>query len=153
MYEAAEMFESNDISSPSTIDLVKATNYYGWTEAEEGETFGTTTTDLEDIDADKIIVGEDGLYKIEFSLSFAGSNNFDLTAAVYLTPASTGASELTRIRFYRRLAATDIGNGSTHGLMRLQAGDAIDLRFNASNWGETLEVFNVDMIVNKVGEY
>lgn len=154
MYEAAEMYEDNDLSSPTTIDLVKATNYYGWVEASEGETFGMTITDLEDIEADKIIVGEDGLYKIEFVVSLqAITNNFLLEASVFLTPVSTGIAEATRVRFYRKMAAQDMGNGSTHGLLRLQAGDAIDLRFKANTWGEILEVYNINMIVNKVGEY
>jgi hypothetical protein len=154
MYEAAEMYENNDLSSPSTIDLVKATNYYGWVNASQGETFGTTTTDLEDVDADKIIVGEDGLYKIEIAVSLeATTNNFLLEVAVFHTPVSTGIAEATRTKFYRKMSALDIGSGSTHGLHRLQAGDAIDLRFKAETWGETLDVYNVDMIVNKVGEY
>ena len=152
MYEAAEMYEDNDLSSPSTIDLIKATNYYGWVLAAEGETFGSTITDLEDVTADKIIVGADGLYKVEVSMSFAGTNNFDLEAAIFHTPVTTGIAVVTKTRLYRKLGALDIGTGSTHGLIRLEAGDAVDLRFKAGTWGETIEIYNMNMIVNKVGE-
>jgi len=153
MFEAAEMFEDNPINSPSSINLQNANNYYGWREAEEGETFGTTTTDLEDEIADKIIVGQDGLYKIELCVSFAGSNNAQVEAAVFHTPLSTGTASKTRVRFLRKLAsAGDIGTGSANGLIRLSQGDALDVRFSPTSWGETVDIYNMNFIVNKVGE-
>jgi hypothetical protein len=152
MYEAAELYEDNELSSPSTINLQNSNNYYGWVEAEQGETFGSTTTDLENLIADKIIVGQDGLFKIEFCLSFAGSNNFQLEAAIFHTPLATGVAEVTRIRSFRKLAALDIGSGSAHGLIRLHQGDAIDIRFKPSAWGESISLYNINLIVNKVGE-
>ncbi len=153
MFEAAELYEDNPISSPSTINLNSSNTYYGWVEAMEGETFGTTTTDLENLVADKIIVGQDGLYKIELCASFSGSNNAQIETVVFHTPVSTGVASKTRVRFLRKLAsAGDIGTGSANGLIRLYEGDALDVRFSPTSWGEDLEIYNLNFIVNKVGE-
>lgn len=153
MYEAAEMYEDNPINSPSTISLSNSNTYYGWVEAMEGETFGTTSTDLENLVADKIIVGQDGLYKIELCASFSGSNNAQIESAIFHTPLSTGAATKTRVRFLRKLSSFgDIGAGSANGLIRLHAGDKLDVRFNASTGGEDINIINLNFIVNKVGE-
>ena len=143
-------FCSNSINT--IINLQNSNSYYGWIQASEGETFGTTNTDLTNATADKIIVGQDGLYKVEICLSFAGTNNFEVEAAIFLTPLATGVAEITRVRFYRKLAAGDIGSGSGHGLIRLLEGDALDLRFKPNSWGQIMEIYNVNFIVNKVGE-
>jgi hypothetical protein len=153
MYEAAELYEDNSFGSPTTITMTNAGTYYGWVEATEGETFGNTSTDVTDATADKIIIGEDGLYKIEFCISFSGSNNSQVEGAIFNTPFLTGTPERSRIRFLRKLSsAGDIGSGSAHGLIRLYAGDKIDMRFKSNSWSETLDVYNVNFIANKVGD-
>lgn len=150
MYEAAELFEDN--SSPTTLSLPTSSDYYGWKSATEGETFGNTSTDTEDLTADKIIIGEDGLYKVEVCLSFSGSNNFQVEGVIFHYSVETFTSSKTKIRFLRKLAALDVGSASTHGLLRLQQGDKIDLRFKSTSGGETLFIHNINLIVNKVGE-
>jgi len=152
MYEAGELYEDNEMSTPSSITLSNSSTYYGWVNADEGELFGNTTTNLSSSSGDKIIAGQDGLYKVELAVSFAGSNNFDLEIAVFVTPAATGVAGVTKIRAFRRIAANDVGSVSTHGLIRLLEGDALDMRFKGSTWGESVSIYNSNFIVNKVGE-
>ena len=152
IYEAGELFEDNDFESPSTIFMPSHLNYYGWVEATEGETFGATTTNTEDPMADKIVIGQDGLYKVEFCISFSGSNNSQVEGAVWVDP-DEGNAYRSRVRFLRKLAsAGDIGAGSAHGLIDLFAGDEVYILFKSNSDNETLNIYNVNFIANKVGE-
>lgn len=151
LYEAAELYEKNSFGSAVTISLPNSSSFYGWINATEGETFGETSTDITNSTADQIIVGEDGLYELEISASFGGSNNAQIIASVFHTPLGGTAIE-TRIGFLRKLGSNgDLGSASTHGLLRLEAGDALDLRFSSTSNGEEIDIFTLNFIVNKVG--
>ena len=152
MYEAAELYECNNMSSPSTISLVSSSESYGWVTAIEGELFGLTSTETGNSIADKIVIGADGLYKIEFCFSASGTNNMQLETAVWKTPLSA-AEDKTRVRCMTKLGAFgDIVSGSAHGLLRLYAGEKIDIRFRSTSWGETLDLYILNFVANKVGE-
>ncbi len=151
MYEAAELYEKNTFGSAVTIALPNSSNFYGWTNASEGETFGETSTDISNTTADRIIVGEDGLYEVEVSASFGGSNNAQIIASIFHTPLNASAVE-SRIGFLRKLSSNgDLGSASTHGLIRLEAGDALDIRFRSTSNGEEIDIYTLNFIVNKVG--
>lgn len=153
MYEAAELYEDNPFASPTTINLANANNKYGWKNAIEGEMFGNASTDLTNTIADRIIIGEDGLYTVEFSMSFSGSNNSQLEGAVWIDPIATGVPEKSRVRMLRKLASSgDIGSGSAQGLIRFEADDEIYILFQSQSWGESVNIYNINLIVNKVGE-
>jgi hypothetical protein len=152
LYETAELYENNGFSSPTTINLTSNAVFYGWITASEGETFGNTSTNTSSSTADQIIVGEDGLYEIELSLSFGGSTNVQIKGVVYKTP-SGGSAAATRVQLLRKIGSTgDLGSASAHGLLRLNAGDAMDLRFNATTNNELINIYSVNFIVNKVGD-
>ncbi len=152
LYETAELYENNDFGSPTSIDLDLSSNYYGWISASEGEKFGATSTDITDPTADKIIVGEDGLYDIKLSISFGGSQNVQVRGVVFLTP-SGGSAAPTRIQIVRKIGSTgDLGSATSHGLIRLNAGDALDVRFNATTNNERIDIYTANYIINKVGE-
>ena len=153
LYETAELYANNDFNAAQTINLTTSTAYYGWISAIEGETFGDTHTDVNNTTADQIIVGEDGLYEVEISASFGGSNNSQIRGTVFMTPNGGGSAVETRIRFLRKLSSSgDLGSASTHGLIRLSAGDALDIRYNSTTDGEYLNLFTMNFIVNKVGD-
>lgn len=150
LYETAELYANNPISTPEVINLPLSTNFYGWTTALEGETFGDTYTDLTNATADQIIVGETGLYEIEISASFGGSNNAQILASVFHTPSGGSATE-TRVGFLRKLSSSgDLGSATTHGLLNLSARDAVDLRFTSTTDGEVINLYRLNFIVNKV---
>lgn len=147
MYQAAELYENNPIGGASLIQLPISSNSYPWIAATEGEIFGSMTTNISGSDPAAIIVGESGLYKVEFCISYAGTNNAQIEAAVFKNGTKT------RVRLLEKLLSSgDIASGAASGLIALQADDEIDLRFNATSDGEKLYVYVVNLIVNKVGE-
>jgi len=152
LYESAELYEDNGWGSPTTISLVSSSQFYGWISATEGETFGSTSTDIGHSTADRIIIGEEGLYEVDLSVSFGGTNNARITVAVFHTPDG-GSAAKTRICSLTKLKANgDLEACATHGLIRLGVDDTIDIRFNATSGGESLSIYNVSLILNKVGE-
>ncbi len=152
LYETAELYEDNDFSSPSSIYLSSSSFYYGWTTALVGETFGQTSVNNTNAIADQVIIGEDGIYEVDVSASFGGSNNVQVTGAVFRTPAG-GSATRTKVRFLVKLKENGDLEGSTaHGLLRLNTDDILDFRFNSTSNGETLNLYNISMVVNKVGD-
>ncbi|MCK5337512.1 MAG: hypothetical protein KAJ50_01825, partial [Bacteroidales bacterium] len=82
----------------------------------------------------------------------AGTNNAQIEAAIFKTPNGSSAAK-TRVRLLTKLASSgDIGSGAASGLIELEAGDAIDLRFSATSTMEKLYIYVINVIVNKVGE-
>lgn len=151
VYESAEMYEVNEINNSTFISLPVSDNYYGWTTATEGTTFGSMTTDVNNADGSRIIIGETGLYQIVISASIAGSNNNIITGSVFHTPDG-GSPVITRVRFISRIQnATDVVSGSAQGVLLLNENDAIDLRFSSASWGENVEIFIMNISCTKVG--
>ncbi|MCK4569286.1 MAG: hypothetical protein KAT76_03295 [Bacteroidales bacterium] len=158
-FYAAELWEDNEFSSPSEIDMPSSGSYYAWTRALEGLSFGDPPPEFVLGDPltgapAEIIVREGGLYKISFCISFAGTNNSQLEGAIYREPEGTpGPPTITRVRFLRKLASFgDIGSGSAQGLVELQADDVISVWFRSTSNSESLLVYNVNLILNKIGE-
>lgn len=151
--QLGELYESNDFANPTTIELNSASTWYGWTSAMQGQIFGDVSTDVTNITADQIIIGEDGLYEMAMSSSFAGATtNFQLTVSVWLTPSGGTATE-TQIKFLSKIGSTgDIASGSTSGFLHLNAGDVIDVRFMSSSANEDLEIFQLNFICNKIAD-
>jgi hypothetical protein len=148
--EAAELYENNDFGSPTNLALQNSSTYYGWMSATEGEAFGNTYVDTGNAISDQIIVGEDGLYQVQLTMSFGGSNNTQVRGTVFHTPVGQPSVE-SKIRFLSRLhAAGDLASASTNGLIRLSAGDALDVRFNSTSNGKNLNIYTINFIVNKV---
>jgi len=57
------------------------------------------------------------------------------------------------VRFLVKLKENGDLEGSTaHGLLRLNTDDILDFRFNSTSNGETLNLYNISMVVNKVGD-
>lgn len=148
--EAAELYENNDFNSPTNLSLPSNNAFYGWVSATEGETFGDTYTEVNNPVSDRIVVGEDGLYDIKVTISFGGSNNNQIRGVVFHTPLGEPAAE-TRIRFLSKVQSSgDLASAATNGLIRLSAGDALDLRFKSTSNGQFLNIFTLNFIANKV---
>ncbi|NQT78081.1 MAG: hypothetical protein HQ565_10225 [Bacteroidetes bacterium] len=150
-YESAELYESNGYSTPTSISLPSCLLSYGWVNAAVGAVFGSMTTDITDLSADKIIIGESGLYQIIISASFGGSNNNQVMGSVFCTPEE-GAASTTRIKFISRIQNTpDIVSASTHGVLELNKGDAIDIRFSSNSDNENVDIYILNLSATKVG--
>ena len=149
-FQAGELYELNDLGSGTTVNLNNPSSTYGWTTATAGEFFGDVSSNLT-TDGDRIIVGEDGLYKIEVTGSISGSNGNQVRTCVF---KRTG-TELreTRVLYWVKLQATgDIMGGSAQGLLHLSAGETIEVRFNSTSSGESININALNLIINKVGE-
>ena len=149
-FQAGELYELNDLGSGTTINLNSPSSTYGWTSASNGEFFGTVTSNLT-TDGDRLIIGEDGLYKIEVTGSISGSNGNQVRTCVY---KRTGAElRETRVLYWIKLQATgDIMGGSAQGLLHLSAGETVEVRFNSTSVGESININALNLIVNKVGD-
>jgi hypothetical protein len=151
VYESAELYEVNEHSSPTIINLPNREAYYGWSQAVEGTLFGSMSTDVDNPGGSRIIVGETGLYQVIISASFGGTNNNIVTGSVFHTPDG-GTPEITRVRLMSKIhSAGDVVSASAHGVLYLQKNDAIDLRFTSAGNGEHVKVYNLNLSCTKVG--
>ena len=151
--QLGEIYENNGFATPSVIDLTVNTTWYGWITATQGEIFGDVTTDVTNLTADQIIIGDDGLYEISLASSFAGaSTNFQLTVTVWHTPSGGSATE-TKIEFLTKIGSTgDIASGSANGFLNLLAGDKLDVRFKAEQNNNDLEIYTLNLVCNKIAD-
>ena len=156
LYLAGELYEHNPLgtnpSSITVINLGTALTYYGWTTATAGDNTNGITYDLDDPVADKIIVDEAGLFRIVVSSSFKGTNNNQVAGTIFHTPNGGTAAD-TRIMFMAKLSSNgDIVSGVSQGVLELNAGDAIDLRFSSTANSNQVGIFLMNITVMKVGE-
>lgn len=151
--QLGEIYENNGFATPTVIDLTVNTTWYGWTSATEGEIFGDVTTNVANLTADQIVIGDDGLYEISLASSFAGATtNFQLTVTVWHTP-SGGSSTETKIEFLTKIGSTgDIASGSANGFLHLLAGDKLDVRFKAEQNNNDLEIYTLNLVCNKIAD-
>jgi hypothetical protein len=134
------------------INLGNALTYYGWTTATGGSNTNGVTYELDDPVADKIIVDEAGLYRIVVSSSFRGTNNNQVAGTIFHTPNGGTATD-TRIMFMAKLSSNgDIVSGVSQGVLEMEAGDAIDLRFSSTMSSNSIGIFLMNITVMKVGE-
>lgn len=151
VYESAELYESNDISTPSTISLTSNNSYYSWMNATQGTLFGNMTTNPGHANGSRIIIGEAGLYHIVVSASFGGSNNNVIMGAIFVTP-NGGTEEISRIKFISKISSSgDIVSSCTHGVLALNADDAIDIRFSSNHDNENIDVYILNLTATKSG--
>jgi hypothetical protein len=149
-FQAGELYELNDLGAGTTIILNNPSLTYGWISAEDGEFFGDVTSNLT-TDGDCLIIGEDGLYKVELTASFSGTNNNQVKVSVF--KRTEVELRETRVQYWTKLQATgDIVSGTAQGLLHLAAGDKIEVRFKSTSWGEVIEINSANLIVNKVGD-
>ena len=146
-----ELFEINLAASPTVVDLTSNALWYGWTSSEPGTLSPGMTADTANTFADKLAISKYGLYKIQLSMSFGGSQNQQITSSVFIANAS-GDTE-TRIKVLSKVSsAGDLISGSSIGVLELHPTDSLDLRFQSNNNGESMSIYSINLIVTKVGE-
>ena len=145
-----ELYEIS-AASPTLIELADNSLWYGWITATEGILSAGITSDTVNVVADNMNISRYGLYKIEICLSIGGTQNQQITSALYIV---RGGSDIeTRITTFSKISsAGDIISASSMGVLELLPGDAIDLRFKSTNNNEDLYIYTINLIVTKVGE-
>ncbi len=158
--QLAEIYEDNTGTSTTEIALTDGGTYYGWTDADEGVVLGSMTTSLADPTADKIVIGEDGVYKVVLTISHRVGDGFvgageEVMGTVFHTP--NGGTEVeTHIRFRSHIWLHEVffpsSGGAAQGYLELNAGDALDLRFRSDADDSAIEIFVVSLTAERVGD-
>ena len=145
-----ELYEIAPAGTPTLVELTDKTLWYGWVSATNGTLSPGITTNTTHAFSDKMFISKYGLYNIQLSMSFGGSQNQQITSAVFVV---NGSETETRIKVLSKISsAGDLISGSSIGVLELFPGDTLDLRFQSTNNGEDLFIYSINYIVTKVGE-
>lgn len=154
----AEIYEDNTGSSTTEILLTNAGTYYGWTTAGEGMVLGSMSTSLADPTADKIVIGEDGVYRVSLTISHRVGEGFvgageEVMGTVFHTPIGGSATE-THVRFRSHVWLHEVffpsAVGAAQGFLTLNAGDALDLRFRSDADDSAIEIFVISLTAERI---
>lgn len=138
-----EMWETNE--SGTNISIVDAGTFYGWVSAVAGFTGGGITF-VENSTADRLVTGDRaaGLYRVTVSTSFSGSANSEIEGSIF-----QNGVELTKMHFDMKLGALDLKSASMTGMIEVEEGDYIDLRFKSDNAPMTLSLIHVNVNMSR----
>jgi len=153
--EAGELYEDNTNGTPSMISLDQGDVYYGWVTAVQSVVLGSVTTNTANATADQIIVGEDGVYEVILTISqqehSSNGHGEIIIISVFKTP-NGGSSVATHIKFRSDESYERSANGSSQGLLPLNAGDAVDVRFISDENDTELDLYHISLTVKKIGD-
>jgi len=91
-------------------------------------------------------VSQTGIYKVGFSLSFAGSNGKKYEIAIF-----DGESEVDSIEVERKLGSVDVGAASAGpGFMSLTANDTLSLRAKSEDGGSVMYLHKLNVNIERV---
>ena len=137
--EYGEMYEFNDNGTVITC----GTTAIGWTTANSGIS-SSNINFVNNTTSDRLTVSTSGIYKLSVSIGFSSNtSNVIYTGTIFKNNA-----QLSNIKLKRKISTTgDFGSASLTGLISLEAGDYIDLRFSASknNSQIAIEVLNLNL--------
>ena len=142
-----EMYENN--ASGTSITLTTSGTYYGWVSATSGELKGTNYVTFSDnATADRLVIGTNGagIYDIDVTFSFTGSNSQTITGSIFKND-----SEITKLSARRGLGTSPpIGNANISGKLSLAANDYIDLRFSSSESSASITIYNINVSLTRI---
>lgn len=138
-----ELYENT--TPPTSLSLTLANTFYKWISGGVGEVSGLQT--LSYVAPSSLVVGLNGagLYKIDMSTSYTGSNNTVIHGTLFINGIQS-----PKIEQEIKLGAGDTVNGSAHGLVRLNVGDTIDFRFASSLAGKTVQIFHLNLLLERL---
>ena len=138
-----ELFEINEAGT--TINIPTGGTFVKWVTASAGL---SAPDDLVRVDAanNQFVIGTNGggIYQVTVGITMTGSNNSLKQAAVHVNGVRQQKIESNR----QIAAAMDEGFFEPQGLVRLVAGDIIDLRFTADSNGDTVIVYHVVFVIH-----
>jgi hypothetical protein len=135
----------------TSIILNNAGVFVGWVSASQGDISGSTYLNFqENSTADRLVVGTDGAgkYRITLTSSFGGSSGPIITGAIF----KNGVIQNDLV-FKRNLNSNgDVGNATLSGIIDLQPGDYIDVRFAPDTNGERVDIYLLNLQVIRIAE-
>lgn len=140
----AEIYEVNE----SGTDLTLSTNSFTpWNSAWQGAYDGDLVIDTINGISSRIQVNSSGNYQIDVSCSFNGDNNHIVNGSVFLNDV-----KFPRVSFFQVLNSNDATTASASGIVTLQEGDYIDLRFKSSKNNKDISLQVANLRLTKIGD-
>jgi hypothetical protein len=139
----AEIFEATETGT--TLTLSNA-DYLGWTTAEQGVIGGDVSVDVTNETASRITINSAGDYEVIVSCSFGGDNNQTIEGAIFKND-----SRILKLSFFQTLTSNSEKSAGSSGIMNLQEGDYLDLRFKSTSNNRDLNLKIVNLRVVKIG--
>lgn len=127
-----EMYEYN--TGGTNINLTNSDQFYGWISANQGNLenvgFSGNTT------ADRLVSIVTKDYHLGCQASFSGNANIIVTGAIFKNDVLQD-----NLVFVRKFGTTgDVGSASIMGIVYLNNGDYIDLRFSSDSNSKTISI-------------
>ncbi len=146
----AELYEAHDVGLYGDIISISQGSWAGWKTASQGISVGGFVMDTTDIVADRISIGESGLYQVDISVSYIGeSNNRDIIGSLFVN-----GNRQAKVSFHEKIGANDSGSNSAAGLINLAHGDYVDLRFTSTNNnGAQIRPETINLRLTKIAEF
>lgn len=140
------------IENPATYEVLPMAvtpNYYGLTSASEGYTTGSEYVRYEDnATADRLVIGSQGAgtYLVTLSSSFGGNGNVKVGAAIHINGVLQNG-----LAFLNKLNSTgDVSSASLTGIVTLQAGDYLDVRFNSDTDNKNVYIYLLNLHISRI---
>lgn len=140
----AEIYEVNESGNVMTLSN---SGYTPWNSAWQGAYDGDLVIDTINGTSSRIIINSAGNYQIDVSCSFAGDNNHTVNGSVFKND-----EKFPRISFYQTLNSNDATSASASGIVTLQEGDYIDLRFKSSKNNKDISLQVANLRITKIGD-
>lgn len=140
------LYEDNETGSAVTVTT--AGTYYGWVTA-TADGFNMMTLDVGSATADKMTVdaGGNGVFLVQFSISFYNTNNNVLTHFAVFKNGTRTANIIAEAEPTNANAEQNI---SASGIISLAVGDYIDLRVTADNNGEVITIKHCSLTATRI---
>lgn len=146
----AEIFNYTDHNTPWLFNITKDNTYYNITNLEERFTNRFTFTDETQENGGSYLTAlEDGIYKIDFSMSFT-SNNVGGTFAFAIVENFT--LDKHKNCYARREATTDIGNVGITCFLNLTENSIINIQVENEDSTRDIIVHTIDLNLIKIGD-
>ena len=146
-FTGAAYAEIYEVSDPGTTISLDNSSYTPWNSAWQGLHDGDLVIDTINSTSSRITVNSSGNYQIDISCSFAGDNNHTVNGSLF-----TNDDKCSRISFYQNLSSNDAVSASASGILSLQEGDFVDLRFKSSKNNKDISLQVVNLRITKIGD-
>lgn len=144
----AELYENSDAGDAITITT--GGTFYKWVGGTKGtcsDSFITTSAGSPNNNL-TLLNGADGIYAVLFSVSFSGG----ATTSTYHWSIFKNGVQVTKLQTQTKnpSATTTTKNDSNEGILKLVAGDVIDLRVTSSGNSDSVTVYHANLMIRMI---
>lgn len=144
----AELYENSDAGDAITITT--AGTFYKWTGGTKGtcaDSFITTSAGGSNNNF-TLKNGADGIYAVLFSVSFTGGK----TTSTYHWSIFQNGTQVTKLQTQTKnpSATNTTKNDSNEGILKLVAGDVVDLRVTSDASSDSVTVYHANLMIRMI---